>query len=135
MLILTRKPGESLYVIDGNKVVKVIVVEIKGNQIRLGIEAPEEQKIYREEIYLMILEENRKAAQGVLSDASIDQLSGDWRGLSKGHAAAAGGGASKKVSLRNQQASSKTTQSAGGQNGSREASGTSSPAVGGEKES
>ena len=75
MLILTRKPGESLYIGDN---IKVTIVEIKGNQIRVGIEAPSDQRIYREEIYLQILDENKKAAQGVLSDTSLEQLSGGW---------------------------------------------------------
>ena len=59
MLILTRKPGESLYIGDD---VKVSIVEIKGHQIRIGIEAPKECRVYREEIYLAILEENKSAA-------------------------------------------------------------------------
>lgn len=80
MLILTRKPGESLYIGDN---VKVTIVEIKGNQIRVGIEAPADLRIYREEIYLQILDENKKAAEGV-SDTSLDQLSGGWKGISKG---------------------------------------------------
>ena len=78
MLILTRKPGESLYIGDD---VKVIIVEIKGNQIRVGIEAPPELRIYREEIYLQILEENKKAA--LASDVStqgLDQLTSAWSG-------------------------------------------------------
>ena len=79
MLILTRKPGESLYIGDN---VKVTIVEIKGNQIRVGIEAPSELRIYREEIYLQILDENKKAAEGV-TESSLDQLSG-WKGMSKG---------------------------------------------------
>ena len=52
MLILTRKPGESLYIGDD---VKVTIVEIKGNQIRVGIDAPADLRIYREEIYKQIL--------------------------------------------------------------------------------
>ena len=59
MLILTRKPGESFYIGDN---VKITIVELKGHQIRVGIEAPKELRIYREEIYVQILEENRKAA-------------------------------------------------------------------------
>lgn len=59
MLILTRKPGEVIYI--GDKI-KVTVVEIKGNQIRLGIDAPSEFRIFRKEIYDQIQEENRAAA-------------------------------------------------------------------------
>jgi carbon storage regulator len=62
MLILTRKAGESLYIGDQ---VKVTIMELKGNQVRVGIDAPATMKIYREEIYRQILEENQQAAQGV----------------------------------------------------------------------
>ncbi len=76
MLILTRKPGESLYI--GDEVV-VTVVEIKGNQVRVGIKAPADKRIYREEIYMQILEENKKAAEGDVSGSVLDQLSGGWQ--------------------------------------------------------
>jgi len=59
MLILTRKPGESLFIGES---VKITVMEIKGNQIRIGIDAPKELRIYREEIYLQIIEENKMAS-------------------------------------------------------------------------
>ena len=72
MLILTRKPGESLYIGDD---VKVFIVEIKGNQIRLGIEAPRDVRIYREEIYLQILEENKQAAEAAKAP-ELEQLEG-----------------------------------------------------------
>jgi carbon storage regulator len=81
MLILTRKPGESLYIGD---TVKITIVEIKGNQIRVGIDAPSELRIYREEIYVQILEENKKAAEGAVpGSAGLDQLSGAWKGSSR----------------------------------------------------
>jgi carbon storage regulator len=92
MLILTRKPGESLYI--GDKV-KVTIVEIKGNQIRVGIEAPSDLRIYREEIYLQILDENRKAAEGMMLDSPLDQLSGGWKGVAKSGDAQPGKPASK----------------------------------------
>ena len=80
MLILTRKPGESLYI--GDEVI-VTVVEIKGNQVRVGIKAPPEKRIYREEIYMQILEENKKAAEGDISGSILDQLSGGWSAASQ----------------------------------------------------
>ena len=48
MLVLTRRLGEAITI--GNDV-KIIVVEIDGNQVKLGIEAPREIEIYREELY------------------------------------------------------------------------------------
>lgn len=75
MLILTRKPGESLYIGDD---VKVTIVEIKGHQIRVGIEAPSSIRIYREEIYLAILDENKRAAAVDVSDRDLEGLSEAW---------------------------------------------------------
>ncbi len=80
MLILTRKPGESLYIGDD---VKVTIVEIKGNQIRVGIDAPADLRIYREEIYKQILEENKNAAEAVMSGSALEQLTGTWKGMTK----------------------------------------------------
>lgn len=79
MLILTRKPGESLYIGDN---VKITIVEVKGHQIRVGIEAPTELRIYREEIYLQILEENRKAAEAARgTESGLESLSEAWTGI------------------------------------------------------
>ena len=81
MLVLTRRPGQSVYIGDD---VKITLVEIKGNQVRIGIDAPSTVRIFREEIYLQILEENKSAA--VLSAAA--ELPSDLKGM----AAALGGG-------------------------------------------
>jgi carbon storage regulator len=64
MLVLTRKLGESIAIDDH---IKIVVVQIKGKQVRLGIEAPKETKIHREEVYLAIQEQN-KAASTTSSD-------------------------------------------------------------------
>jgi carbon storage regulator len=60
MLILTRRVGEKL-VIGEN--VTVTVLGVKGNQIRIGIDAPSEVQVHREEIFQRILKE-RKDAEG-----------------------------------------------------------------------
>jgi len=60
LLILTRKVGESVAIGDD---IQVSVVEIKGNQVKLGIQAPRDVTVHREEIYLKIQEENKRAAQ------------------------------------------------------------------------
>lgn len=59
MLILTRKSGESITIGDE---IKIQVIEIKGKQVRLGIDAPKKYSIHREEVYIRIQEENRRAA-------------------------------------------------------------------------
>ncbi len=64
MLVLTRKLGESIAIDDH---IKIRVVQIKGKQVRLGIEAPKETKIHREEVYLAIQDAN-KASVNVSSD-------------------------------------------------------------------
>lgn len=58
MLALTRKKGESL-VINNN--IEVTVLEIRGDQIKLGISAPKEVPVYRKELYVQIQEENQSA--------------------------------------------------------------------------
>lgn len=59
MLVLTRKLGENIRIGD---TVKITVLEVRSGQVKLGIEAPPEVKVHREEIYARIQEENRKAA-------------------------------------------------------------------------
>lgn len=65
MLVLTRKLGESI-AIDDN--IKITVVQIKGKQVRLGIQAPKDTKIHREEVYLAIQEQNKEAVTSSSSD-------------------------------------------------------------------
>ncbi len=60
MLVLTRRVGEKLVIGDD---VTVTVIGVKGNQIRLGIDAPREIPVHREEIYQRILKE--RAADGI----------------------------------------------------------------------
>ncbi|MBN2297237.1 MAG: carbon storage regulator CsrA [Deltaproteobacteria bacterium] len=59
MLILTRKVGEAVSIGDD---IQISVVEIKGTQVKLGIQAPKSVEVHREEIYQKIQEENRRAA-------------------------------------------------------------------------
>ncbi|WP_417447813.1 carbon storage regulator CsrA [Idiomarina abyssalis] len=59
MLILTRRNGETLKI--GNDV-SVTVLGINGNQVRLGIDAPEDIKVHREEIFLRIQAESESKA-------------------------------------------------------------------------
>ncbi|MGB6058816.1 MAG: carbon storage regulator CsrA [Microthrixaceae bacterium] len=71
MLILSRRSNQSI-VIGGNIVVTVL--ETSGDQVRLGIKAPREVTVHREEVHREILEENRLAAATGVSAAgdSID---------------------------------------------------------------
>jgi len=65
MLILTRKLGESI-IIDDN--VQISVIEINKNNIKIGVNAPRDLPIYREEVYLKIKEENAQASSSGIID-------------------------------------------------------------------
>ncbi len=59
MLVLTRKAGESIVI--GNEVV-ITVLEVRGGQIRLGVDAPRNLAVHRAEIYQQVMEENQAAS-------------------------------------------------------------------------
>ena len=59
MLIITRRAGEKLMIGDD---VVVEIMEIVGNQVRVGIQAPQSVRVYREEIWRAVKDENRAAA-------------------------------------------------------------------------
>ncbi|MBF0194422.1 MAG: carbon storage regulator CsrA [Magnetococcales bacterium] len=71
MLILTRRIGESLNIGDE---IKITLLGIKGNQVRIGIDAPKHVEVHREEIYDKIKRETRKA-NSKISDDVLDQAS------------------------------------------------------------
>ncbi|MGI6096704.1 MAG: carbon storage regulator CsrA [Dethiobacteria bacterium] len=67
MLILTRRRGESIVI--GTKI-RVKVLEIDGNTISIGVEAPKTTPVHREEVYRAIEEENKRAARGASAVAA-----------------------------------------------------------------
>ena len=56
MLALTRKKGEALMI---NNNVEITILEVRGDQVKIGIDAPKDVPIYRKEVYLQIQEENK----------------------------------------------------------------------------
>ncbi len=58
MLILTRKPTEVVVIGDD---IKVTILGVKGNQVRIGIDAPKDISVHREEIYKLIFADNNKS--------------------------------------------------------------------------
>lgn len=58
MLALSRKKGEALVV---NNNVEITILEVKGDQVKIGITAPKEVPIYRKEVYMQIQEANQAA--------------------------------------------------------------------------
>lgn len=69
MLVLTRKIGEGIAIGDD---VKIVVMQIKGKQVRLGIKASPTTIVHREEIYQRIQDENRSAAESSSDRSSLD---------------------------------------------------------------
>ena len=58
MLALTRKKGESIIV---NNDIELSVLELRGDQVKIGISAPKEVPVYRKEVYIQIQKENEAA--------------------------------------------------------------------------
>jgi carbon storage regulator len=67
VLVLTRSVGES--VVIGDEVI-VKVIEVRGDVVRLGVEAPAAVRIYREELYRELAEANQAAAAGPQEELS-----------------------------------------------------------------
>jgi carbon storage regulator len=71
MLILTRKTGESIMIGD---TIEIQVVDLKGDQVKIGIKAPNNVKVYRKEVYDAIQKENTAAAQSKPILPSLDAM-------------------------------------------------------------
>ena len=75
MLILTRKLGEKINIGDD---ITITLVEIKGAQVKLGIEAPKHIEIHRQEIYERIREENLSSSD--INDSDLSKAAALYRG-------------------------------------------------------
>lgn len=71
MLALSRKMNESIML--GNDI-EVTVLEIKGDQVKIGVKAPKSIPIYRRELYLQIQQSNKEAAGESLTVQALEQL-------------------------------------------------------------
>lgn len=66
MLALSRKENESIMI--GNDI-EITILEVKGEQVKIGITAPKSVPIYREEVYAQIKEANKEAASDTAQDS------------------------------------------------------------------
>ena len=78
MLILSRKKDESIIIGDD---IEISIVDIKGDHVKLGIKAPRNVKVYRQEVYKAIQQENEAAVKSVtefeLPELNLDQMMKD----------------------------------------------------------
>ncbi|MBB6478689.1 carbon storage regulator CsrA [Spirochaeta isovalerica] len=70
MLILSRKKDESIIIGDN---IEISIVDIKGDHVKLGIKAPRNVKVYRQEVYAAIQEQNEEALKSV-SEVTLPEL-------------------------------------------------------------
>jgi carbon storage regulator len=71
MLILTRKTNEKIKI--GNEIT-LSIIEIRGEQVKIGVEAPKEVKVFRQEVFNAIQNENRAAAVSPENIGSLSDL-------------------------------------------------------------
>ena len=71
MLALTRKKGESIIIGDN---IEVVILSVQGDLVKVGIEAPRSVPVNRKEIFIQILEQNRRAAERPVSISDISNL-------------------------------------------------------------
>ncbi len=71
MLALARKTNQSIMI--GNDI-EITLLEIKGDQVKIGINAPKSVPIYRKEIYVQIQDENKKASEGEVDVETLNKL-------------------------------------------------------------
>ena len=73
MLALSRKKGEALVIANN---IEVTILEIKGDQVKIGINAPKEIPVYRKEVYLQIQNANKEAAADVAGLEALKNIFG-----------------------------------------------------------
>lgn len=71
MLALARKINQSIMI---GSDIEITLLEIKGDQVKIGINAPKSVPIYRKEIYMQIQDENKKASEGEIDVEALNKL-------------------------------------------------------------
>ena len=78
MLILSRKINEKIMIGDE---ISVSIIEVRGDQVRIGVDAPRNVKVFRQEVYDAIIAENKAASESVLVIPSMDIGKADKKAL------------------------------------------------------
>jgi len=68
MLVLTRKRNQSIMVNDN---IELTIIDIQGDQVRVGINAPKDVKVFRKEVYVEMTQENKEASNVTMDALSI----------------------------------------------------------------
>lgn len=71
MLVLARKKGESIIIGDD---IEIVVLETEGETVRIGINAPKQVPVYRQEVYMAIKNSNTEAAKHVIDINNLAEL-------------------------------------------------------------
>ncbi len=80
MLVLTRRLNQSIKIGDD---VEITVIEVRGDQVRLGVSAPRDVSVHRKEVYLQIQQENQAASQSSAEQVSMEALTQAMQTLPK----------------------------------------------------
>ncbi|EPG73135.1 carbon storage regulator [Leptospira fainei serovar Hurstbridge str. BUT 6] len=71
MLVLARRTNESIIIGDD---IEIVIVDIKGDQVKIGVKAPKEVSVHRAEVYREIQAENRKAAGAKIKPEELGKI-------------------------------------------------------------
>ena len=71
MLALSRKKNEAIII---NNNIEITILEIKGDQVKIGVSAPKEVPVYRKELYLQIQEANKEAVAAEINMGALNEL-------------------------------------------------------------
>ncbi|MDF3818491.1 carbon storage regulator CsrA [Leptospira sp. 96542] len=71
MLVLARRSNQSIMIGDD---IEIVIVDIKGDQVKIGVKAPKNVSVHRAEVYKEIQEENKKAAGATIKPEDLGKL-------------------------------------------------------------
>lgn len=80
MLVLARRMNQSIIIGED---IEIVVLDIKGDQVKIGIKAPKSVSVYRAEVYLEIQEENKKAISSQITLQDLNKLGSALKKKSK----------------------------------------------------